>query len=322
MRRVCILMIFLTTAYAAYCQQEHWYNTDSLLNALSKNTRINKILTEAGVIYASTGLNDSSISPIAFKVAYLEKRLIDQRRIHVRHRHLYKNRAIISIADYTKTGNQRRFATIDVVNGKLLFDTLLSQGSGKGALRNDKYKLPVYFSNTVNSELSSLGLIVTKRARQPENPCHYCKYAISQKHKCSVILVGMERRVNNNIRKRDIVIHTTGSAELGKSARKELGITDDNYRVAGTECTCYRTGDDGKVKGIAAYASACGISDNNGYMGQSNGCLVLPEDDHVAIMGTINKRSLIFIYSNVISEGTNYFKDSPLIRKIARYANK
>lgn len=69
------------------------------------------------------------------------------------------------------------------------------------------------------------------------------------------------------MKKRDIVMHTTGSADLGGEAKKALKIKDDNYRVAPGECKCYRTGDDGNPKGIAAYASAWGITENGGYMG-------------------------------------------------------
>lgn len=321
--RATWLILFVSMSLATLSQEPTYYNTDSLLTVLSKNEKINQILIAAERIYSDAHIDTANISLNAFKIACLEKCLIDNRAIHIRHRHRYKNRKIISITDYTKKGNTMRFATIDLVNSKLLHDTLVSQGSGKNPKRNDKYHIPIFFSNTVNSELSSLGLIVTRKARQTDEACHLCKYAITQKHKDVIILEGMERGINDNVKKRDIVMHTTGSKDFSDPASKEeLNIRDENYRVDSGNCKCYHTGDDGTIKGIAAYASACGLTENNGYPGQSNGCLVLPEDHHIEIMETIKKKSLIFIYSNVIFDGTNYFEDSPIMKKIVRYANK
>ncbi len=320
-----VLLFLLSSLFAnlAYSQGQTWYNTDSLLSSLSKNEKINRIFQKAETIYKDAGIDTGNISLVAFKVAYLQKQMIDEKLIRIKHRRWYRNKKIISIVDYTKKGNMSRFATIDLVSHKLLFDTLVSQGSGKSPIKNDKYVVPTFFSNTVNSELSSLGLIVTKKARQTHNPCHLCKYALTQKHKDVVVLRGLERGINDNVKKRDIVMHTTGSADLGGEAKKVLKIKDDNYRVAPGECKCYRTGDDGKSKkGIAAYASTCGITENGGYMGQSNGCLVLPEDNHIGMMNTIKRKSLIFIYSNAVTDGYDYFRDSPLIGEIVKYVRR
>ncbi len=323
MARVALLSLLLSLfTNMGFSQNVAWYNTDSLLSALSGNGQINRILHTAETIYKDAGIDTGNISLACFKVAYLQKKMIDERLIRIRHRRRYRNKRIITIVDYSKKGNRGRFATIDLVNHKLLFDTLVSQGSGKSPTKNDKYLVPTYFSNVVNSEVSSLGLIATQKARQTHNPCHLCKYALSQKHKDVVVLRGMERGINDHMKKRDIVMHTTGSADLSGEAKKALKIKDDNYRVAPGECKCYRTADDGKPKGIAAYASACGITENGGYMGQSNGCLVLPEDNHIGIMNTIKRKSLIFIYSNAVADGYDYFRDSPVMGKIVKYAGK
>lgn len=322
MIRAILLSLLSLFANPAFSQEATRYNTDSLLASLSQNARISGILQTAETIYKDAGIDTGNISLSAFKVAYLQKQMIDEKLIRIKHRRWYRNKKIISIVDYTKKGNMTRFATIDLVSHKLLFDTLVSQGSGKSPIKNDKYVVPTFFSNTVNSELSSLGLIVTKKARQTHNPCHLCKYALTQKHKDVVVLRGLERGINSNVKKRDIVMHTTGSADLGGEAKKVLKIKDDNYRVAPDECKCYRTGDDGKSKGIAAYASTCGVTENGGYMGQSNGCLVLPEDNHIGIMNTIKRKSLIFIYSNAVTDGYDYFRDSPVIGEIVKYVRR
>ncbi len=323
MKRTLLLIMLFSTVGNLYCQEVSWYNTDSLLEVLSKKEKINQILIAAETIFNDAKIDTGNISLNAFKVAYLEKQMIDKRRIHIRHRRRYKNKKIISVVDYTKLGNKLRFATIDLKHHKLLFDTLISQGSGRTGHKNDKFHFPVFFSNMENTEVSSLGLILAKRARQTDNPCHLCKYAITNPHKDVIILEGLEKGINNNVKRRDIVIHTTGSYDLSSDdAKEELGITDTNYHVVLTECKCYHTGDDGNVKGISAYLSACGLADNHGFPGQSNGCLVLPEDHHIEIIKTIKRRSLIFIYSNVINDGYDYFRDSPIIRKTLKYANR
>lgn len=297
------------------------YNVDSLLTRISENSKIRTVLDDATLLYKDVQLDTGSISLTAFRLAYMEKRLIDERKIHIWHRWWYKKRDLLTIIDFTKKGNIRRVATIDVAQRKLLFQTLVSQGSGKQPMRNDKYTIPQYFSNTVNSELSSLGLIATKKARQTETPCHLCKYAASHKHKDVIVLRGLEKGINDHVKKRDVVIHTTGSVDLGVDVIKELGVPDANYMVKTNECKCYRTVD-GTPKGIAAYASACGIAENGGYIGQSNGCPVLPEDDHMELMEVINRKSLLFIYSDVETTDYSYFRDSPIIRKIVKYADK
>ncbi len=235
------------------------------------------------------------------------------------HGNLYKKKNMISVVDYTRLSNARRFVTIDLRRRKILFDTLVSQGSGRGVLRNDKYCLPVYFSNALNSDCSSPGLIVTTKGTHPDNPCHLCKYTLSNKHDCVVMLEGLEKGVNDNLLARDVVIHTTGSMSFGTdSLRRLLGIGDTTYRVAPEFCECCTAGTAGGVKGTSVYASECGIAENGGFIGQSNGCLVLPEEDHIGIIKTIKSGSLIFLYTNAITEGSNYFKESPLIKKVMR----
>lgn len=321
MKLKVLFILMLLANYRTQAQNVTLYNTDSLLNALSKNEKIKSILIDAIALYQEVDLDTTNISQTAFSLAYLEKRLIDKRNIHICHRRWYKKHNLLTVIDFTKKGNARRIATIDIAKRKLLFSTLVAQGSGKQPTKNDKYIVPLYFSNAKNSELSSLGLITTKKARQTETPCHLCKYAATHRHKDVIVLRGLEKGINSHLKKRDIVIHTTGSTDLGVDAIKELGVPDANYTVKPNECKCYRTVD-GQVKGIAAYASDCGIAENGGYIGQSNGCPVLPEDDHVAIMEVISHKSLIFIYSDVETADYSYFRDSPVIRKIVRYASR
>jgi len=315
---LCYLSLCCVQAHAQ--QAAGWYNTDSLLARLSRNKQINQVLHKAADIYAHAHIDSAGISIEAFKMAYLEKWMLDNKKLHLKAQELYKRKHIISVVDYTRLSNARRFITVDLLHRKILYDTLVTQGYGTGDKRNDKYCLPIFFSNEINSQCSSLGLVVATKGTHPDNPCHLCKYTLIRKHDCVVVLEGLEKGVNDNILARDVVVHTTGSRNFAAdSTRRRLGITDTLYRVVPENCECC-TSANGIVKGTSTYASACGIAENGGYIGQSNGCLVLPEEQHIGIINTIKNGSLIFIYSNVISDGTNYFRDSPMVKKLVRMA--
>lgn len=49
--------------------------------------------------------------------------------------------------------------------------------------------------------------------------------------------------------------------------------------------------------------------------------LVLPEEEHIAIIRTIMTGSLIFCYSDVINETADYFNTSPIVKQIIAIAN-
>ncbi len=315
-----LLLPCMAVGYNTYAQPAKRYNTDSLLNVLAEHKLIGRILQQAEQLYATAGIDPADVSRDAFRVAYLEKALIDKREIRIKHRHKYRQRNIITVVDFTRMSNARRFIVVDTRAGKVLYDTLVSQGAGRKPDKNDKYIIPDHFSNIKGSELSSLGMVLTTRSRQPENPCHFCRFAATIPHDCTIIMEGLEKRVNDNTKDRDIVIHTTGSRDLN-NVKEQLGIEDADYRVAEEGCRCYHTNDSGtRVISTAAYASACGITENSGYIGQSNGCLVLPEENHIGVMQTLKKGALIFTYSNVITGGTNYFEQSPIIRQLIKFA--
>lgn len=315
-KSVIVICLFFSCGRAYSQDSISWYNTDSLLASISNKPYIKKVLATAEEIYQTAGIDSSNISPAAFKVAYLQREWMAKHgpRVHIHH----KKRHILSIADMTKKSNAKRFITVDLAARKILFDTLVAQGAGKLPNKNDKYIIPTFFSNVVNSECTSLGMAVATAGTRPCNPCHLCRFSPTATHHCAVIMEGLEPGINNNMKRRDIVLHTTGS---GSGLHQQMpAVADQNYMVDTTGCWCYRTDANQKIKATAAYASDCGIIENDGYIGQSNGCLVLPEEHHIAQMAAIEGHTLIFTYSNVISPGTHYFRYSPIIRSIVKYA--
>jgi L,D-transpeptidase catalytic domain len=99
-----------------------------------------------------------------------------------------ENQEILTIIDFSKSSNENRFFTIDMKNKKCLFHTYVAHGMNSGE------EIPYQFSNRPNSHQSSLGFYVTGNTYIGQNGY-------------SMILNGMEYGINNNARKRSIVVH-------------------------------------------------------------------------------------------------------------------
>jgi len=94
----------------------------------------------------------------------------------------------ISIIDYSKPSSVKRFYVIDLKNKSLLFNTLIAHGKNTGENK------AIHFSNKPKSLKSSLGFFKTSET-------YYGKHGYSMK------LDGLEKGINDNARKRAIVIH-------------------------------------------------------------------------------------------------------------------
>lgn len=95
---------------------------------------------------------------------------------------------ILTIADFSKPSTEKRLWVIDMDSRKVLFHELVAHG------RNSGDNFAGKFSNTPNSNMSSLGFYITGG-----------KY--SGKHGLSLYLNGMDQEFNDKARERTIVIH-------------------------------------------------------------------------------------------------------------------
>ena len=95
---------------------------------------------------------------------------------------------IITIIDYTKSANEKRLFVIDLKKQKIIFDTYVSHGKNTGGEFAEK------FSNNMNSLQSSVGFFKTSDTYTGSNGY-------------SMRLDGLEKGINDNARKRNIVIH-------------------------------------------------------------------------------------------------------------------
>ncbi len=99
-----------------------------------------------------------------------------------------QNKKLLSIIDYSKPSTEKRFFIIDVENRKLLYNTLVAHGKKSGYVNATK------FSNKYGSHKSSLGFFRTGNS-------YYGKRGYSLQ------LEGLEKGINDNAKRRGIVIH-------------------------------------------------------------------------------------------------------------------
>ena len=126
-------------------------------------------------------LSTKELSFEAFSNAYLGyKRLLSKNAI--------KKKNIVSIVDFNKSSKDERFFVIDLDKKKVIHKSLVAHGKNSG------WDIPTSFSNRINSLQSSLGFFLTGET-------------YIGKHGLSLKLDGLERGINDNARKRYIVIH-------------------------------------------------------------------------------------------------------------------
>ena len=98
------------------------------------------------------------------------------------------NSSVLSIIDFSLPSNKKRLFVIDMINGRLLFNTLVAHGRNSGGL------MATRFSNRTNSLMSSLGFYLTGDPFIGRNGY-------------SLRLEGIERGWNDHANSRAIIMH-------------------------------------------------------------------------------------------------------------------
>ncbi len=148
-------------------------NTLSVINKFDDNA--------FALAYDSMGLDKMGLSEQAFNYA------IKGFNYLVEHGKLAKYN-IISIVDFTLPSFKKRLFVIDLNDFRVLYNTYVAHGVNSGREYANQ------FSNTPESNKSSLGFYETKNTYQGGNGY-------------SLRLEGLEKGINDNACKRDIVIH-------------------------------------------------------------------------------------------------------------------
>ena len=107
------------------------------------------------------------------------------------------NTQYLTIVDFSQSGRKRRFYLIDVQNMELVMNTFVSHGKNTGV------DMATKFSNTPNSEQSSLGFYITDAT-------------YTGKHGLSLRLDGQEEGFNSNALARGIVVHGAAYVNAGR----------------------------------------------------------------------------------------------------------
>ena len=134
------------------------------------------------LIYKEMGLS-AWVGEKAFREAYDGYRQIKDRK-----------KEILTLIDFTKPSNEERLLVLDMVEGKLLFHSLVAHGRNSGDLYATR------FSNRPESHQSSLGLYLTEGTYIGKNGY-------------SLRLNGLEKGINDNALARAIVIHGAAYAD-------------------------------------------------------------------------------------------------------------
>ncbi len=102
--------------------------------------------------------------------------------------HKVKNPNVLTIVDFTKPAKDKRMWVIDIPHNKVLMNLYTTHGRGSGTFYAKQ------FSNTTNSDQSSIGTFVTTSP-------------YTGSHGYSERLIGLEPGINDKAYSRNIVIH-------------------------------------------------------------------------------------------------------------------
>lgn len=186
-RLFCSVLLLLLPGASFLSQIHSGPNNEYTLNATNLQT------TPAWQSMYETMQLDSLISQEAFHQAVTGYYKIKDRK-----------KEILTVIDFSKASTEKRMAVIDMNEKKLLFSSVVAHG------RNSGGNYATSFSNQNGSYKSSLGFYLTNETYQGSNGY-------------SLRLDGLEKGVNDNARRRAIVVHGAAYARPVVTRNGRLG---------------------------------------------------------------------------------------------------
>lgn len=173
-----ILALLLSTTLYAFTPETRLYATGKVKDKslFSEEVLVEKVLTQIQQLNDGPEISENALQ---MGIAGFMK-LASEGKI--------SSEKPLTIIDFSLPSSQKRLWTIDPVSGEILHHTWVAHGRNSGGLMAEK------FSNTNSSYMSSLGFYKTAET-------------YIGKHGYSLRLDGIEKGLNDNARKRAIVIH-------------------------------------------------------------------------------------------------------------------
>lgn len=160
--------------------------TVSLVN--TPDSAINPVFHKF-TIYNGLNLKARGLSEAVFQMAL-------RGYFHLMEQGKIANDSILTIIDFSKPSTEKRLFVVDVRNMEVLFQTYVAHGMNSGTLYARK------FSNVPRSNMSSPGFYLTSGTYMGQNGY-------------SLRLEGLEKGINDNARRRAIVMHGADYASTG-----------------------------------------------------------------------------------------------------------
>jgi hypothetical protein len=159
--------------------------------------RVNSTLNDHVDLYSILHLSEMGLTREAYEFAIKGyNRLKDEGRL--------ENPNILTIADFSQPSKCKRLYVIDLSRKVLLFNTYVAHGRKTGST------YAKFFSNDPGSNKSSLGFYVTKEE------------ITGSRVGISLVLDGIEKGINDNAMKREIIMHGADYATEGTIAKTGL----------------------------------------------------------------------------------------------------
>lgn len=167
----------------------------------AKRAEMRMISALSATIYEEMSLEDSGLSRKAFQYAFTGF-------YKLRKKGLLRRTNILTICDFSQSSSNQRLYVIDVRTRRILYRTYVAHGINSGE------EFANSFSNQMESCKSSLGFYVTSQTYTGVNGL-------------SLRINGLEKGINDNARKRAIVIH--GASYVSTRILHKYGVMGTTF---------------------------------------------------------------------------------------------